>query len=349
MGADQMSAISRAPRISVLMSVYNTEKYVGAAIESILSQTFGDFEFLVVDDGSTDNSVEVIKHYTDRRLVLFRNERNMGVVYSLNLIQARARGEFVAHMDSDDISLPKRFEEQVAFMDARSDIAACGTWYRTFGSGKSFVRRMPTQPEDVTAGLLFYQPVHQPASLIRRTIIEKHQLQYRIRLHRDKNFTDYDFWSRLAQAEPVANIPRPLLLYRLHSASVSAVHRRRSREVAALIRKELLIGMSLSPSEQELVTHHSVRPKEGKDILSFLREKETWFIKILEANELSHKYDPKSLHRTLSERWRIVCSLNSRLGLSVWNIYRRSEFSTTQSDWPLLRRFLLFVRCLLHR
>ena len=336
------------------MCVYNTEKYVTAAIESILAQTFGDFELLIVDDGSTDKSLEVISRYTDRRLVLIRNEQNMGKVYSLNSMLVRARGEFLAIMDSDDISLPQRLEKQIALMDGKPDLAACGTWCRTFGRGKSFVRRDLVEPEDIKARLLFNSAFLHSSAFIRVAVLQKHKLKYRIRQASNAYCEDYDLWSRLAQCGPLANIPRVLVLYRLHPTSMSVVHRLPTQEAATLIRKEQLTRLGLSPSKKEMEIHNSVRMKKGESIEVFLREKEAWLFKILEANELTDTYDPVSLNKILSERWRTVCSLNSSCGILVWKIYRRSsfsrmEFGNVQGHWPLLRRTLLFLRCALRQ
>src|SRR5258707_849690 len=131
-----------SPRVSVVMSVYNGEKYLGEAVDSILAQTFTDFEFIIIDDGSEDRSPELIEAYVDSRISFLRNEKNVGLTRSLNKGLQVASGEYIARMDCDDVSLPDRFAKQVAFMDANSGVGACGTWALDIdGAGKVIGRR----------------------------------------------------------------------------------------------------------------------------------------------------------------------------------------------------------------
>jgi len=114
------------PKVTVLMPVYNAEKYLKEAIGSILGQSFSDFEFLIINDGSTDSSVKIIKSYDDPRIRFIANEKNLGVIPTLNKGFALAQGEFIARMDADDISLPKRLELQADFMDKHPEAGAIG-------------------------------------------------------------------------------------------------------------------------------------------------------------------------------------------------------------------------------
>src|SRR5437868_2907435 len=110
------------------MTVYNSEEYLREAIESILGQTFTDFEFIIIDDGSTDRSADIVNSYSDTRIRFLSNSSNLGLVASLNEGIERARGEYIARMDCDDVSLPERLAKQVTFMDSRPELAASGTW-----------------------------------------------------------------------------------------------------------------------------------------------------------------------------------------------------------------------------
>ena len=115
------------------MTVHNGEKHLSEAIDGILNQTFKDFEFLVIDDGSTDGSADIIQSYKDVRIRFISNGKNLSVPVSLNMGLNLARGEYIARMDCDDISLPQRLEKQVQFMDANPEVGVCGTWLETFG------------------------------------------------------------------------------------------------------------------------------------------------------------------------------------------------------------------------
>ena len=116
------------------MPAYNAEKYINEAIDSILAQTFTDFEFIIIDDGSTDSTCAIVESYSDSRIRFFKNEHNLGVAATLNRGLDLARGEYIARMDADDISLPTRFEKQAAYMDSHPDVVVCGTGVECFGA-----------------------------------------------------------------------------------------------------------------------------------------------------------------------------------------------------------------------
>ncbi len=126
------------PKVTVLMPVYNAEKYLKTAIESILKQTFSDFELLIINDGSTDGSEEIIRSFNDKRIRLFNNEQNLGIIKTLNKGLNLAKGEYIIRMDADDISLPDRLELQVKYMEENPGIGISGTQARIFGDTKKF-------------------------------------------------------------------------------------------------------------------------------------------------------------------------------------------------------------------
>jgi glycosyltransferase involved in cell wall biosynthesis len=147
------------PRISVVMSVYNGEKYLRQAIESILQQTYTDFEFIIIDDGSTDSSREIIQSYDDKRIRLVINEQNIGLTKSLNKGIRLAKGEFIARMDADDISLPQRFEKQVAYLDSHPEVGVLGTYANIIDHRGKIINNIifPTEHETILwTMLLFY-------------------------------------------------------------------------------------------------------------------------------------------------------------------------------------------------
>ena len=127
------------PDVSVLLPVYNGERYLAGALRSILLQTFPRYELIVVDDGSTDDTGGILKSHSDSRIRVVRHARNLGLVAALNTGLAASRGRFIARMDVDDISLPMRLERQVAFLSRNSHVGACGSWFRASDGHKSFV------------------------------------------------------------------------------------------------------------------------------------------------------------------------------------------------------------------
>ena len=205
------------PKISVLMPAYNAEKYIKEAIDSILNQTFTDFEFIIIDDCSTDSTAEIIKSYSDERIKYYKNEQNLGVARTLNRGLDLATGEYIARMDSDDISLPKRFEEQIKFMDKHKDIAVLGTGIEIFGSlrGKRIFSRTS---KELKVDLLFGCCLAHPSVMLRAKYFGKNKLHYNPEFSK---MEDFDLWERISKDYKMATIPDVLVKYRSHPNQVS--------------------------------------------------------------------------------------------------------------------------------
>ena len=205
------------PKVSVVMPAYNAEKYIGEAIDSILNQTFEDFEFIIIDDCSSDRTAEIIKSYTDKRIRFYQNEHNMGVAATLNRGLDLATGEYIARMDSDDISLPERFEKQVQYMSINPNTAVLGAAIELFGA-QSGKRYFSTDYEHLKVDLLFGNCFAHPAVMMRASCFGKGKLQY------DNMFNkmeDFDMWVRTAELYEIASLPIILLKYRIHPEQVT--------------------------------------------------------------------------------------------------------------------------------
>lgn len=209
------------PKASVLMAVYNGEKYVPEAINSILSQSFTDFEFIIVDDGSTDRSLQIINSHQDPRVKVVRNPQNLGLTRALNIGLDLARGEFIARMDSDDVSLPERLARQVAYMDACPEVGVCGTWARDIDAQGSAVgiRETPVG-RDLDRKYWIPSPIIHSSAMIRRSHLGELRYDQRIRYAQD-----FDLWLRLRAGHKLANLPEHLLLYRVHDDSITLSRR----------------------------------------------------------------------------------------------------------------------------
>ena len=207
------------PKISVLMPVYNGEKYVKEAIESILNQTCTDFEFIIINDCSTDSTKEIIKSYDDSRIVYVENEVNSGISDTLNKGILLAKGEYLARMDADDISLPKRFETQLEFMDANPDVAVCGSNLILFEKDKDISNtEHPLDFESILCNMIFSCSLSHPSVFIRKEILIKNNLKYEKEFDRQE---DYHLWVRLVRYGRIVNIPEFLLRYRVHSNQIT--------------------------------------------------------------------------------------------------------------------------------
>ena len=211
------------PRVSVVMSVYNGLPYLEAAVMSILKQTFTDFEFVILDDGSTDRTWEALQAYArqDARIRLFSNQYNMGYTRTLNAGFKQARGKYIARQDADDISLPERLEHQVALLDAHPEIGLAGT-RRQFIDPQDKPLDIPdkltaTDNSSIQALLLDINCIHHGSFMFRSELLDVIG-DYTVELEPSE---DYDFCLRVAEVAQLANLNDALYLYRVHPTSVS--------------------------------------------------------------------------------------------------------------------------------
>jgi len=203
-----------------LLPVYNCPQYVGVAIESILAQTFNEFELLILDDGSTDETPEVIKKYNDSRIRKFRHP-NRGLAGTLNVGIQYSRGEFIARQDQDDVSHPERLSKQVEFLERHPLIGLVGTWAQII-EGDWLVERYhrhPSEPEELRYALLFNNPFVHSSVMLRKSVLDA---VGGYSTDRDRQPPeDFELWSRLARQAEVANLPEELLHYREIPGSMS--------------------------------------------------------------------------------------------------------------------------------
>jgi glycosyltransferase involved in cell wall biosynthesis len=234
--------MSHSPTVTVLMSVYNGEKYLAEAVDSILNQTYTDFEFLIINDGSTDASRSIICAYHDSRIRLVDNPQNVGLSRSLNRGLSLAQGKYVARQDADDISEPQRLARQVAFMEANPHLLMSGTWYREIDADGNWGDnvRLPGDSTELRWLLLFTCPFIHTAAIMRKT-----QLLQEVGFYNESCYyaMDYELWFRIAQRCPVTNLPDYLVRYRINPYSMTATYGEitnegielRARTVAALL------------------------------------------------------------------------------------------------------------------
>ncbi|MBI2781895.1 MAG: glycosyltransferase [Chloroflexi bacterium] len=210
----------RVPAVSVILPVYNCPQYVGSAIESILEQTFASFELIVIDDGSTDETPDVLRRYQDPR-IRHLAQTNQGLAPTLNRGIAAARGRYIARQDQDDVSLPDRFAKQLAFLDANPQCDLLGTWAEIWEGDARTERshRHPSANADLKILLLFDNPFVHSSVMIRRSALTLAGAYSTDPLRQPPE--DYELWSRLARTAEVANLPEILHVYREVPGSMS--------------------------------------------------------------------------------------------------------------------------------
>jgi glycosyltransferase involved in cell wall biosynthesis len=207
-------------QISILISVHNGERYLMQALDSLLNQTFANLEIIVVNDASTDGTAHILEDYARResRISLFFNSKNLGLAHSLNRGLDQARGQYIARMDADDISLPARLEKQFAFMENHPEVGVLGTAVEVIDSAGQVIgqRIYPPDPIVIRWRLAFENPLCHPTVMIRRSLLQ--DAPYNSNLHTSQ---DYDLWCRLGLITSFSNLPQPLLRFRKHGANVT--------------------------------------------------------------------------------------------------------------------------------
>jgi glycosyltransferase involved in cell wall biosynthesis len=209
--------------ISIILPAYNAAKYIEQTIDSLLKQTFTDFELLVIDDGSTDNTINIIEKFTDQRITLLKNEQNLGLVKTLNKAAKLANGKYIARMDADDIALPNRLALQKQYLDEHSNIAAVAGWKIFIDEqGKEQgiweLDRKTNTANEIRKALVVKNCIAHPTVMIRTDILQ--QFLYH---ENQKNIEDYDLWLRLtANGLQIEKVQQPVLLYRVHGSSVTS-------------------------------------------------------------------------------------------------------------------------------
>ena len=225
------------PLISVLMSAYNAEKFIARAIQSILSQSYTNFEFIIIDDGSTDKTSQIIQSFTDNRIIFIDKQQNFGLVPAPNHGLNIAKGEYIARMDADDESLPERFNLQIDFMEKNQDIYVLGTaMFRVGNNKKKRLMKTPALHAQCLNELVVGPCCFHPTVMIRKTAINNIRYDQKYRYAED-----YKLWIDLAwNGAKFANLQTPLLNYHWHDNNVSIIKKNEQLESARTAQKEYM-------------------------------------------------------------------------------------------------------------
>ena len=288
------------PRVSVIVPFKNCADLIGETIDSVLSQTWTDFELICISDGSTDGSDDVVRSYAarDARVRLLSNENKPGLAGALNTGLAHAGGEFVARIDSDDIMLQNRIAVQARFMEEHPEVAVCGSWVQTFGEVDGIIWNFPVSHEEICVQMLFHGALAHPAVIIRRQRFEEFGLRY------DENFAaeDYELWTRAARKVRLANVPRILLRYRTHPTSVTTTYRGRLIASVRRVHERQLHELGLTASAEELDLHWRISEWQFEKTPEFRNLAAGWFERLKAANDAAGIFDRDQLARFLSSK-----------------------------------------------
>jgi glycosyltransferase involved in cell wall biosynthesis len=287
------------PLISVILPAYNAEKFIKEAVQSILDQTVNDFELIVINDASTDGTLDILQSFNDSRISIINNEINLKVVKSLNKGLELAKGEFIARMDADDISLPNRFEKQLQYFKQHPEVDICGTWVEVFDGGNA-VFKPYEKHEDIRANLLFLNEIVHPSVMMRKSSLINHHLSYEESFI---NAEDYGLWVAAMDKLRFANVQEVLLRYRLHANNVSFFQNEIPSDVKAMnikAYKRVLQNLGVTYTESDLDTHISFGLKRLTDLSKENIEKcLSWFQLIVASNNQRKYFNKKSLRNVV--------------------------------------------------
>ena len=333
----------KTPKISVVMSVYNGEKWLNEAVDSIINQTFKDFEFIIINDGSNDQTYTILNSYNDKRLRIINHESNRGLITRLNEGLDQSNGEYIARMDADDISLPERFKIQIDFLESNPDIGICGTSLNVFYSpSKKDNWIPPTDHDSIMCKMLFVSVIYHPTVMMRSSLVNEHSLKY------DKNMKhveDYDFWVRCGERFKLANINNVLVKRRMHDNRIGIIYKKPQLEGSNQIRINQLKKLDIIPSKSEVISHQRIAINQQNLEESQLVSCRDWINKLHKINNDKMVYPIEKFSKTLYDMWDDLCFSSTRFG--IWSL--QLFFSAGFINYKYLnvkRTVGFFIRCL---
>ena len=317
--------------ISVVMATYNTDiPMLQEAVDSILNQTFGDFEFIIVDDGSTNNSGQYLKSITDERIKIIRNPENVGVTKSLNIGLKAAKGKYIARMDADDISRPTRFEKEYAFMEAHPEVAVCGAVADTLVDGNRIIPSNPNLPgdmEEYRVRLLFINPgpLH-PTAFIRHETLLAHQILYDEKLIHAQ---DYGMWETISHYGQIYTLEEVLLYRRKHDKQITKARRDIQIQCDKMTQKKILSDLLGDVSDAEVDLHYQYSSGYYPDAV-ITPEVAQWYDRLIEANKSRRIYNQKKMENRIIIIKKRLIRQSWKQGMSgyrkVWMAFRYLPF-----------------------
>jgi len=312
------------PALSVIIPVYNAGQYLADAIGSVLRQTFSDFELIVINDGSTDNSKEVIATFNDKRIRYLENKKNLGIVYSRNRGIKEATGDFVGMVDADDVVYHDKFEKQISFLTKNPEFGMVGSWVKFIdnkGNRLSGKWKLNAPPQKIPSIMLFNNYFVQSAVLYRKDCLRNYSFTNGFEIGED-----YLIWYQILKRFKSWNLPEYLMDYRVHQESITKRKNDLRLEMDKKIFKIQLKDLGIDATGRELDLHLLI--KEGTPIedVKTLLEIESWLKKIVGCNQSNQVYNKRYLAQVVANRWLKVCSKTKIFSLEKARICITSRF-----------------------
>lgn len=331
-------------KVSILLPVHNGAPFLEHALSSILSQTLKNLELIAVDDGSSDESSEILKRFADKdRRIRILTQSNQGIVAALNNGLELANGEYVARMDADDVCLPDRLRRQAKFLDQNRQVGVVGGSIRYIDSYR--VARYPTHNDAIRCRLLFHSAFAHPATMARRSVLNAESPLYQSDY---KHAEDYDLWERLSHRTEMANLEEVVLEYRLHDQQVTQSNLKTMIANGNRVRLRQLERFGQPFSSDELTLHErisTINPVISRD---FIRSAHDWLAQLNEINQQKGLYPIQEFQKTLASYWFETCNACTALGGWIRHEHNASELSKSLNV-DRLKRSKFFAKSLLCR
>jgi len=312
--------------ISIILPVYNSERYLRESIQSILDQTYTDFEFIIINDGSTDHSESIILSFNDDRIRYFSNEMNKGLIFTLNKGVELSKRKYIARMDSDDIAYPKRLELQLNFLENNLEYGVCGSLVKLINEdGKgSEILNLPINDDEIKSYLYFSCPINHPSVLIRTSLLRNNLYSEDY-----KTAEDYELWIRLSSITKFYNLPNVLLNYRVHSENISKVNIIQAEQSVAKILRKLIEQKLSNKSLIDIYIGFVIRSQ----VISF-KEYDKWLVEFVKESIFSDV----NFKKYFIKRWLGICiSAKNYRYIVINNLIRKEPLWYT----VLLIRYML--------
>lgn len=336
--------MNRSPLISVCIAVYNRARFIEAAIESVLKQTYQNFEIIIIDDGSTDDTVNKIACIEDKRIHLFINDKNRGVVYTRNRYLELAKGEFIAILDSDDLWMPSKLEKQLTFFSSHHEYAICGTLARReYSDGSSDLWKFPSTDTGIRARLLWGSAMVHSSVMVRKQLMLDYNIKYDNAIRQAE---DYDFIRQFVFRAKAYNIGEVLTRYAVHQEQFTSQAKEEQVNESIKVAYRYCKDLGINISEEEAKCFEKVYSFKFNLSIKELKILKYFFLNILEIQK--DTFIAQKLKENISQKWFLSCYKSSTNGLGVFKLYINNKNLKTRPIFSIIH-LKFFIKCLLRK
>lgn len=333
------------PKITVLLPVYNGAKYLPDCLESILCQSYPNFELLIINDGSTDQTEQLVQNYSDERIRYLKNEGNKGLIYTLNKGIQHIQTKYIARIDADDRCHPARLEKQFAFMESHPEYVICGSYIETFGENQeNRLVKYQTEDPQIRFRLLFDCHLAHPTVFLRTATLKEHKLCYNPKyLHTE----DFELWHRLLNYGKIKILPEVLTQRRTHEAQICSLYPEIQTKFSQKIRKNSIEKIAGTVSDKVFLLYENILrgkiPSKEKEIfllLDFLEQ-------IILSKQKAGSAEKKIINTHFLEIYQQIATQSTHLGMKIHRRYRRWVQKIGYSKESRAAKLRFWIKCVL--